>query len=202
MTTNDINTSSWKTYRNEEYGFEVRYPIDEVVNIYQNTDCQKEVFIPASSKSNEIYITNRSATFVCNAESYTIGILIKNENIDAKSWLNANQARYSEKEEIESIKDIVIGGRNAIELIGNSNIGSVYKLIVIQMPNYLIVIQQNAENELLDKILSTFKFINSKQVGCPEGELFVKRVIGGWKEADPFDLEGKCISNEIINQSG
>lgn len=84
----DIDTSNWKMYRNEEYGFEVRYPEDaEVETFYSNgigspVDCKKT---PEKCLNFSIKIQNKKGENLITMETFSKELPIKNNTNEENS---------------------------------------------------------------------------------------------------------------------
>ena len=84
----DIDTSNWKMYRNEEYGFEVRYPEDaEVETFYSNgigspLDCKKT---PEKCLNFSIKIQNKKGENLITMETFSKELPIKNNTNEENS---------------------------------------------------------------------------------------------------------------------
>lgn len=83
-----IDTSSWRTYRNEEYGFEVRYPEDaEVETFYSNgigspVDCKKT---PEKCLNFSIKIQNKKGENLITMETFPKERPIENDTSEENS---------------------------------------------------------------------------------------------------------------------
>jgi len=84
----DIDTSNWKMYRNEEYGFEVRYPEDaEVETFYSNgigspVDCKKT---PEKCLNFSMKIQNKKGENLITMETFSKELPIKNNTNEENS---------------------------------------------------------------------------------------------------------------------
>ena len=84
----DIDTSNWKMYRNEEYGFEVRYPEDaEVETFYSNgigspVDCKKT---PEKCLNFSMKIQNKKGENLITMETFSKELPIKNNTSEENS---------------------------------------------------------------------------------------------------------------------
>ncbi|TSC78435.1 MAG: hypothetical protein G01um101433_242 [Parcubacteria group bacterium Gr01-1014_33] len=150
-----VDTFTWKTYRNEKYGFEVRYPSAFIAY----TGFSGEEPIEADATSDRFWIT-RNNGLLRRGEPLTIGTkVIADMSFTPREWLDENKENYTSLDEIKLVRNIEFAGKNAVELEGGCNIASVCKMYVLRIsPDYLIVIT-NADGKDLDQILSTFKFI-------------------------------------------
>jgi len=132
-----INTDDWLTYRNEEYGFEVKYPEGWSINgmLLQNqTDRNQEIFL-------EVYEGNL-------------------QELDIYSWINEQQWPSP-----ESLDDqfYIFNYMHGIEAYEQKQTGTVYftygKNIFI-IDNGVSMRRRVVDEKLFNKILSTFRFLN------------------------------------------
>ncbi len=149
-------TTNWKTYRNEEYGFEVKYP--------ENWEFSETLY----PKEMELYIF--SVGFIPKGEVYwvegTPGIY------PIKIFINKSFPEYIDKEKEEQI---LVNGKPAIKREGY--LGLEYEIAFLQ-PNsfgyYLMIVNsiQNIKaagnisedeatqfNEIFNQMISTFRFL-------------------------------------------
>jgi|SRR3989344_2610727 len=140
-------TADWQTYRNEDYGFEFKHPSTHTA--YTNTDQKNEKLIPAGPSSTRVAIAEiEEHLFCCEAITLSFEFV---PMVSAQEWPKYNA--HGDKQ--SSIK---FAGRDALQFIGTGSMDSIYRVILIDMLEALLVIKQTSQSNLLDQILSTFKF--------------------------------------------
>ena len=139
--------ATWQTYRNEDYGFEFKHPSTHTA--YTNTDQKNEKLIPAGPSSTRVAIAEiEEHLFCCEAITLSFEFV---PMVSAQEWPKYNA--HGDKQ--SSIK---FAGRDALQFIGTGSMDSIYRVILIDMLEALLVIKQTSQSNLLDQILSTFKF--------------------------------------------
>lgn len=137
-------TASWKTYVNEYYGFEFKYPASHTV--FETANQEKQVLIPATKMSEMVeFAENESHVFCC--EPATIFI---------------DRVYHPEDKINLQGKDVLFKEKKAKELIGSGALGDPYRVLRVYVNGFNLNIVQNQKSNLLDAILSTFKFIESQ----------------------------------------
>lgn len=103
--TNNVDTSDWKTYRNEEFGFEVRYPSIWEMDIQSSTGS----FLPTDGQLSKRDILNNKnysigfsfGTRESKAGGYITGITVESSKFNSVN--NIIQKDYSWEEQSQVI---------------------------------------------------------------------------------------------------
>jgi len=139
-TKNQNETTNWQTYRNEEFGFEIKYPKDWEVDNYgfHNTSCD----------SNHLSGVNCSIDFTVE----------QNPNlISADQWIDDNlYYLYFPRDK----KPFIVGDTEGIK--AHVTLIHMYEGVMVVFARGKLIYQFNAGTEtepILNQMLSTFKFI-------------------------------------------
>ena len=130
------DTSNWKTYRNEELKYEIKYPADwKLLESNQQSLTHEVGFLSPTHHIVSVLLDSRSIELIKKTFAETKGIRTFQSTVNL-SGLTAYQYLYSEPE--------VMKGGVSIYIQYNGNIYQIYA--------------DHYELEITKKILSTFKF--------------------------------------------
>ena len=147
----EIDISDWKTYQNEEFGFEIKHPENWEVTTGEDESWHKDVF----------YITGHSIKDPFYAP-IAITVRSNEKRLSIKEWYQ----EYYPNGDVSRLQEVKFDKTNGMRKLSLwsdgldgfyfSNKDKIYSVSIMDL-------QENAENQIMmnEKLLSTFKFIES-----------------------------------------
>jgi len=144
-------TSDWQTYRNEEFGYEVKYS-KNIVEIFPDSVFER------GSEGNPSFRIKSGGHFA-------LGVWENPKDLTAKEWIDKQYAEYSGGW-IWDFKETTVGTEKAFSALRTDMCH--IEWVIIPKLNYFYTFgteicedDRNASLEIFDQILSTFKFVEN-----------------------------------------
>ena len=148
----EIDISNWKTYRNEEFGFEIKYPEDWSISVGEYEPRWHETVlgrVVISGSIEDSFYAPLSITIRSNGEKLSI-----------EEWYQKNYPK-DDSSRLQEVKFDKTNGIRKLSLWDDgldgfyfSNEDKIYSVSIVDL-------QENAGNQIMmnEKLLSTFEFI-------------------------------------------
>lgn len=138
---NSLNVSHWNTYRNEEYGFEIQYPMEWAVR----------------REDNDTFLGSNDSERVVPLLRLTV-----EKNEDIKEWVrDLRNDKPSSYKKIISQEDYNVGGNDGVKIIYSTDIGLNEEVVLVRIGNGNLVVfsfpNENGISPYYEKVIQTFQ---------------------------------------------
>jgi len=160
------DTANWKTYRNEEYGFEVKYPADWELETFERNNIKDVINFnsPEVKQASPVFPQyNQRKISIRIYKNLNIQEEMKNEKlgaqiIDKNAAINETKIKVNNisSDQIELLYQMV-GSKKNLEIstyVSYNN--NIYK---IHLLGFALMQDEQISKEIYNSFLSTFKFI-------------------------------------------
>ena len=146
---------NWQTYRNDKFGFEIRYPKSFVV--YSDIDFSKETVVYPASDSRKITMTSTPGLLFC-CEPSTLSIEILEEYVqDPETWVDTKKFITEQNSyRIEARGYEIFNGTNSYRIYSDPGLDSPNNIVIFNKGIYTFLIRYVSHSPF-DQVLSTFK---------------------------------------------
>ena len=142
----------WQTYRNEEHGYEIKYPANE--NTFENLFNPSERLDPANVRILNIELANKSIECKCGEfASVVINVQANPGKLSSEDFLKANYRDW-----VANYEDFVVNEPITFAGEKGRRFGTEREKFILTTNDRYAYIISEGEAEKDDQILSTFKF--------------------------------------------
>lgn len=157
-------TSNWKTYINEDYGFEFKYPAEWYVTDEGGEQFIVYLYVPGEPENPDKPI---------NPPSMIIDRITSEGSLE--TWISDRDNNMADKQEILTESETIIDGYPSVQRVKINKSNPDKNLFVVETivdfsPDtiWLLYVSSSGEKDVLvdfnNQILSTFKFINPADI--------------------------------------
>jgi len=143
----------WKSYRNEKYGYEVKYPPGYVILYPENI----ENIVFTNEEQLQIVREKQMGEFT----AFVVRINRNDKKLEPQEWLDENLSVYlglpSNKDLLIDLVDVSINGIKGLQFTTES-MGSPRHTLLAK-DDFIIDISGSGVGKIYDQMLSTFRFL-------------------------------------------
>jgi len=171
-------TANWKTYKNEEFGFEVRYPAD-IFEVQTGQRSLGGIFVNIKEINHLSAATEGMSSSVSITASMEEGITDLDAYLEKIKSENVFLSETTRGDLISNLQKTIFNGYDAYQFNESIGISTVEQKILLksgvafQISKSLTGTKLVPEGKIHDQILSTFKFTSALPTGGDQGDQVV-----------------------------
>lgn len=153
-----VDTSNWKTYRNEKYAYSIRYPSN--FTIFTTINQKAEIVVLPTANSSMVSITNNKALLFC-CEPLLIRIRVFDTEVaNLETWINSMGLITAENSYRVTKKGYeIFKGKNAYRIYASTGIDSPGNMIAFTERGKTFLIEYDTDELFFKDIIESLTLI-------------------------------------------